>query len=84
MTLQCQEANCSTDNLLPFLRNIACPTLIIRGEQSPFLSREDAEHMVDHIPRAVLREVRHSTHMPAQENPEAFKAVVRAFMDETL
>ncbi len=83
MTLQCQEAHDPMDNLLPLLSNITCPTLIVRGEESPFLSREDAERIVNLLPRGVLREVRRSTHMPAQENPKAFEAVVRAFLNET-
>jgi pimeloyl-ACP methyl ester carboxylesterase len=80
MSLQCQKSNYSADNLCSFVGNISCPTLIVRGERSTFLSKEDAKRIVDCLPKGVLREISHSTHMPAQENPEEFKAVVWEFL----
>jgi esterase len=80
MSLQCQRMGYSTENLWPFLGSITCPTLVVRGEKSPFLSKEDAKRVVDHLPGGILKEISHSTHMPAQENLEEFKAVVCNFL----
>jgi pimeloyl-ACP methyl ester carboxylesterase len=65
-----------------FLKNVSCPTLVVRGEESPFLSREDARKMCNGFPRAVFREIPYATHMPVQENPDAFKKVVLDFLIE--
>ena len=69
-----------TEDLRPFLKSVKCPTLIIRGEDSEFLSREEAEEMYRLIPDAVFKEIPGSTHMPAHENPEAFYNVVNEFL----
>jgi pimeloyl-ACP methyl ester carboxylesterase len=53
----------------------------VRGEKSPFLSKEDAKRIVGHLPRGILREISRSTHMPVQENLEEFKAVVGDFLN---
>ena len=80
MSTQCQSMGYSTENLWSFLGNLPCPTLIVRGEKSPFLNKEDAKRIVDCLPRGILKEISHSTHMPAQENLEEFKAVVSDFL----
>jgi len=66
----------SIENLWAYLPTMTCPTLIIRGKESPFLSRQDAEEMCKLIPQAEYREIPDSTHMPIQENPvDAFKVI---------
>lgn len=80
MSLQCQRMRYSAENLWSYVRNLSCPTLIVRGEKSPFLSNDDAKSIVAHLPRGALSTIRHSTHMPAQENPAEFKAVVWDFL----
>ena len=81
MTVQSQESGYYAENLWPLLGGLVCPTLVIRGEQSPFLSRPDARAMVDQLPNGVLREISCSTHLPVEENPEEFNAAVRIFLD---
>ena len=81
MSLQCRKSSYSAESLWAFVSNISCPALIVRGEKSPFLSREDAKQLLAHLPRGFLREVGHSTHMPVQENPEEFKAAVWDFLN---
>jgi len=80
MSLQCEKADYAAENIWSFLKNVSCPTLVVRGEESPFFSREDAKKMCSILPKAVLREIPHSTHMPVQENPDAFKKVVSDFL----
>lgn len=82
MSLQCERAAYAAENMWSLLKNVFCPTLVLRGEKSPFLSRADAKKMCSLLPKAVLREIPHSTHMPAQENPDAFKKLVSEFLGE--
>jgi len=81
MSLQCQKSSYSAENLWAFVSNISCPALIVRAEQSPFLSREDANQLLAHLPKGFLREIGHSTHMPVQENPEEFNDAVWYFLN---
>jgi pimeloyl-ACP methyl ester carboxylesterase len=76
-----ERSNFEAEELWPFLENIACPTMVIRGENSPFLSRSEAERMTMSLPRAEFHEIPQSTHLPAQENPIAFMKTVLRFLD---
>lgn len=76
-----ERSNFEAEELWPFLENIACPTMVIRGEESPFLSRSEAEKMSMNMPRAEFQEIPQSTHLPAQENPVAFTQVVLRFLN---
>jgi esterase len=82
MSLQSDRLGCITENLWPFVKNVVCPTLIVRGGKSLFLSRADARKICDIIPNAKLREIPMTTHMPAQENPRAFEKVISDFLVE--
>ena len=82
MSLQCKKAAYAAENMWSFLGNVSCPTLVVRGEESPFLSRAVASKMYSILPRAVLREVPQATHMPVQENPDAFYKLVSDFLSE--
>ena len=70
------------EDLWPFMKNIACPTLIVRGKESPFLSREVARKMCRIIPKAEWREVPKATHLPVQENPNVFKEMILDFLNK--
>jgi len=80
MSAQCERMNYVTEGLWSYLPNIPCPTLIIRGKESPFLSKEVAQRMCELIPVAVMREIPQATHMPAQENPVVFQRIVLEFL----
>ena len=80
MSLQFEKSDYAAENLWSFLNSVSCPTLVVRGEQSPFLSLEDVRKMCRVFPRALFREIPHAAHMPVQENPDAFKKVVSDFL----
>ena len=61
---------------------IACPTLIIRGEQSDVLSSEVAQRMLERNGNSRLVEVPNAGHRVPGDNPVAFEEAVRAFLDE--
>lgn len=80
MNLYCEKAEYGVENIWPFIDNISCPTLVIRGVGSPFISREDAEKICRLLPNSILREIPRATHLPAQENLEEFRRVVSEFL----
>ncbi len=67
-------------DLWPKLPLIACPTLIVRGEESDVLSPEVAARMVHDMPNAKCIEVPKAGHMVFEDNPEAFNTVVAEFL----
>ncbi|MFQ5987460.1 MAG: alpha/beta fold hydrolase, partial [Dehalococcoidia bacterium] len=81
MKRQSQRAGYGVSDLWLFFEQITCPTLIIRGEESPILSREIAHRMCQVNPSAQLVEIEGATHMPPQENPIAFEQAVRSFLE---
>ena len=84
MMQQSKGAGYIAEDLRPFLHNISCPTLILRGEESSFLTRKEADEMCRIIPKADWMEIPKSTHMPMQENPEAFIRLVSNFLKITI
>lgn len=81
MSQQLEYGGYAAEELSHVMQNIACPTLIVRGEESPFLSRQEAKRMCEIIPKADLVEIPRSTHLPVQENKEAFNEAILAFLD---
>jgi pimeloyl-ACP methyl ester carboxylesterase len=82
MGQQSEHTGYSAEDLWPFLGNVTCPVLLMRGEESPFLSREVAHQMWRSLPRAELVEIPASTHLPVQENPIASLKAITAFLNK--
>jgi esterase len=80
MGLHSDQKGCVTEDLWAFMKNVICPTLVVRGEESPFLSREDAQKMSLTISKGEWVEIPQATHMPVQENPAVFKRVISDFL----
>jgi len=69
------------EDLRAFLKNIVCPVLVVRGQESKFLSMEHARATCSNLPDARFEEIPCSSHMPVQENLEAFKEVLLNFLE---
>jgi esterase len=82
MCQQCEHTVFSVEDLWPFLDKVTCPMLLIRGEESPFLSSEVAHQMLRSLPRAELVEIPASTHLPIQENPAASLKAIATFLND--
>jgi pimeloyl-ACP methyl ester carboxylesterase len=82
MGLQAERSGYTAEDLWPFLENITCPTLIVQGEQSRFVSSDDANRMHRILPRAELNEIPEATHLPVLENPPIFYKVLSDFLEE--
>lgn len=59
-----------TDQLWDELKNIHCPTLIIRGLDSKVTTKEIVEKMVSMIPNAEYVEVKNASHSVQGDNPK--------------
>jgi pimeloyl-ACP methyl ester carboxylesterase len=64
----------------PLLPGIACPTLVIVGEEDPIAGMETARHMHERIPAAELAVIRGAGHLPGLEQPDVFNAVLARFL----
>jgi len=80
MAGQTEKSGFAAVDLWPMMGSVPCPVLVVRGEGSLFLSRDDMRKMCGMLPRAECNEIPGSTHMPAQENPGAFQAAVVDFL----
>ncbi len=66
---------------VPLLTQIACPTLVIVGEQDGPTPPADGKLMAEHIPGARLEIIPQAGHLSNLEQPEAFNAAIRAFLE---
>jgi len=66
----------------PELAHVASPTLLVRGDESPLLSREGALSLAGEIRDARLVEIAGAGHNVHLEQPERFLVAVLAFLTE--
>ena len=62
------------------VRELRCPTLLVRGAQSAILSREAAARFVRELPGSTVIEVPGAGHSVMGDNPQGFVAAVRPFL----
>jgi len=77
-----ESANYRVESLWPLMASVTCSTLIIRGENSTFLSRKEAEKMNQSISRSKLTEIPGTSHNPMIEEPVIFRAHILSFLNE--
>ena len=71
------------EDLWPYVANIPCPTLIVRGTESDILPVSVAERMTQVMAQAEVVEVERAAHMVMEENPDKFTQVVKEWLDRT-
>lgn len=69
-------------DLRPAVARIACPTLVVRGGRSDYLSADIVQSMVDANPLVIGTEVVDAGHYVHDDQPAAFETVVRPFLLE--
>ncbi len=84
MSIQAERSGYAAEDLWPLMENVVCPTLIVKGKESDFVSHEDANKMNKIIPRAQLNEIPDATHLPALENPRVFIKVISDFLNKKI
>jgi pimeloyl-ACP methyl ester carboxylesterase len=62
------------------VRRLRCPTLLVRGAESPILARETAERFSRELPGAAVAEVAGAGHSVMGDNPAGFLGAVRPFL----
>ena len=67
-------------DLWPALRQITCPTLIVRGADSDTLGADVARQMEEGLVQGKLVEVPKSGHMVFEDNPEDFISQLTSFL----
>lgn len=65
----------------PDLAAIRCPTLVLRGEESPLLSVDGAQQLCAAIPEARWTEIPGAGHHIHLDQPEPFLAALRVFLN---
>ncbi len=69
-------------DLYPYLQRVQCPSLLIRGQQSPLLAPDIAQKMVQHLPQGRLVEIPQSAHTVNADNAEVFNTITADFLRE--
>lgn len=62
------------------LAEIACPTLVIAGEQDALISSQSAREYAAQIPGAQFVSIPHAGHLSNLEQPQAFIQAIRQFL----
>jgi len=75
-----EGAAADLDALWADVRRIVCPTLLVRGTESPILSVETAERFRRELPGSTVGEVPGAGHSVMGDNPAGFLAAVRPFL----
>ena len=70
-------------DLWAYVNRIRTPTLLVRGAKSDIWSARAAERVRDAIPGSSLVTVENAGHTVAGDNPPAFYAAVKGWLQET-
>jgi esterase len=68
------------ERLWDAVRDIRCPTLLVRGAQSAILARETAARFLRELPGSAVVEVPGAGHSVMGDNPTGFVSAVRPFL----
>jgi pimeloyl-ACP methyl ester carboxylesterase len=68
------------ERLWDAVRDIRCPTLLVRGAQSAILARETAARFLRELPGSAVVEVPGAGHSVMGDNPSGFVSAVRPFL----
>jgi esterase len=66
------------------LRQVRCPTLVVRAALSDLVTADCADRMVAALASGYRAEVAEAAHMVAEDNPAGFNAAVLPFLDRVL
>ena len=70
------------DELSAAVRDIRCPTLVVKGGESDVFSMDGARGLQDMIPGAEFAVVAGAGHSVMGDNPQGFEAAVRGFYEK--
>lgn len=67
-------------DLLPDLKNLKMPVLLIHGSRDRVVPAAAARDLTEHIPNARLEIIRGAAHLPYMSHPKEFNRVVQEFL----
>jgi pimeloyl-ACP methyl ester carboxylesterase len=70
-------------DLWPHVEALQCPTLVLRGAKSDFLSADTARQMTERNPRIRSQDIPNASHYVHDDNFEAFMTGLNGFLDST-
>ncbi len=76
-----QEQKRATEEAWALVKDIRCPTMIVRGGVSDIFSEHDAQKLYASIPGSQLVVVPKAGHLVQGDNPVAFEDAVRPFLE---
>jgi esterase len=79
---QLEQLRRAATELRSKINRITFPTLLLRGENSDFLSPEAAQETVQALPNATLVTVPHTGHNIPSDDPRAFRAAVKEWLGQ--
>ncbi|MCU4969011.1 alpha/beta hydrolase [Bacillus toyonensis] len=68
----------------PFLANVSCPVLIIRGGNDDFVPEKYVREFEIHLKNTTFIEFENSGHLPYLEQPTSFNMTVETFLNHAL
>lgn len=68
------------DDLYDVLPRVQCPVLLIRGAESPLLTAEVAQKMVDRLPNGRLEEIASAAHTVNADQSDVFQTMTASFL----
>lgn len=77
----CQSAMAARPDSTSLLGSVATPALVIQGEQDGIVSLDEARAMAAALPRGELMVIPGAGHLTNLEDPPAFTAALRGFLD---
>jgi len=77
----CQSAMAARPDSTSLLGSVAIPALVIQGEQDGIVSLDEARAMAAALPRGELMVIPGAGHLTNLEDPPAFTAALRGFLD---
>lgn len=72
------------DDIWEVAKAVSCPTLLLHGEKSPVLKRDQAETFAAANPNVELVTIAEAGHSVAGDQPDAFVAATRTFLERVL
>jgi non-heme chloroperoxidase len=69
-------------DLYTYLRRITCPTLLVRGANSPLLTPEVATKMIQTLPQGRLVTIAAAAHTVNADNASEFNKITAAFVQD--
>ncbi|WP_089942475.1 alpha/beta fold hydrolase [Candidatus Entotheonella palauensis] len=77
---ECISRILKMDDLYDVFPRVQCPALLFRGAESPLLTAEVAQKMIERLPNGRLEEIANAAHTVNADQAEAFQTITASFL----